>query len=59
MIGKNFLNFVVLKYEPGAPPGPSNTQIEPEMDLVRLILGDPCQKKAHNGPFKVGLNQFS
>ena len=34
-------------------------QMNPEMDPVRLIFGDPCQKKALKGPFKAHIDIFS
>ena len=33
-------------------------QMDPEMDLARMILMDPWQKKAVQGPFEVHIDQF-
>ena len=32
--------------------------MDPQMDPVRLILGDPCPKKASQSPFKVQVGQL-
>ena len=33
-------------------------QMDPRIDTARLILGDPCQLKALQGPSKVQIDQF-
>ena len=49
MTGKNFLDNLVLYYEPGHPLDPHGPPNGPKKDPVRLILWDPCQKKALQG----------
>ena len=43
-------------------PSPSGTFMDPQMDSkfdpARLILKDPCQVKALQGPSKVQIDQF-
>ena len=33
-------------------------KMDPEMELLMLILGDPCQRKALQGHFKVHIDQY-
>ena len=44
------------------PHGPSWTfmdpQVDPKIDIARLILKDPCRLKAPQGPSKVQIDDF-
>ena len=43
--GKYIIYRLVQYYEPGQPSWASyKPEIDPQSDLARLILGDPCQK---------------